>query len=195
MIATPKYLRFQSESLEQRYLEQINAALVHRLIVEARSEQAREALAHAVGIDDDTLLAELAELGFVKQTLITLRLMPLVLVAWADNEVDAKERDVILEAARRLGIRKDTDAFVILNHWLKHKPPAQMTDAWKRYICGLLKGFGVAPRRRLIENVHSQMLAVANASGGLLGVGRVSSKERTTIALLDELLKSCAAVA
>lgn len=195
MIATPHRKHPDGSLVQRKYFDQMKDTLVDRMIVEAHSDHARAELVRATGICDDELLQELADLGFVKHTLVTLRLMPLVMVAWSDHSVDDKQRQVIYEAARKLGIRKDTDPYVMLEHWLENKPPRIMLDAWKRYICGLMSGLGLAPRRRLIENLKKQMLTVAAASGGFLGFGRVSSKEKETIEAMVKTLKICASTA
>ncbi len=76
---------------QRRFFNEVEDAIVDRLHAEARSESAREALARQTGISDASLLSELTELGFTTRTLIALRLIPLVLVAWADHRIDTGE--------------------------------------------------------------------------------------------------------
>ena len=54
-------------------------------------------------VADDAVLEKLANFGMDASTLAALSLAPLVLVAWADGEVDAKERDAVLAAAAEVG--------------------------------------------------------------------------------------------
>jgi hypothetical protein len=176
----------QGDGLKRLHNGSVQTALFKRILVKAHVERTDNA-----AIEDESLLDELAKLGFTTPTLSTLRLMPLVLVAWADDRVDSQERELIVEAARRAGVHQNTDAFVILDHWLRHRPPAAMAELWKRYTCSVLQGFDDGPRRRLVNNLRSQMLAVANASGGWLGMRRISWQERAVIDAMSVRAEAC----
>ncbi|MCA9141046.1 MAG: TerB family tellurite resistance protein, partial [Planctomycetales bacterium] len=152
-------------------------------------DNAREELALQTGIKDLPLLDELSELGFTARTIVAIRLIPLVLVAWADHHVDARERQAILLSAGRLGVRRDTDAYVMLEHWLREMPPRQSADAWKQYMRRIVSKMGVKTRQRFVEYFKSQMMAVAKASGGHFGIGKVSAKERQIIEGFLEALR------
>ncbi len=144
-------------------------------------------MAAKTGIHDADLLAELADLGLTAGTLTSIRLIPVVLVAWADKHVDSAERKAVLNQAGALGIAIDSDAYVLLDHWMRTKPGAESAKAWKQYIKTLLAKMGDGPRAKFAAFCRSQMMAVAKASGGHFGIGKVSAQERRVIDGLMEV--------
>ena len=54
-------------------------------------------------------------------------------------------------------------------------------DAWKRYIHEMFHDMSRVAQQRLILVTEQQMTRVAKASGGHLGFGRLSAKEKATI--------------
>jgi len=69
-------------------------------------------LAEASGLTDIDLVDRLVGLGIRASTLAALTLVPLIEVAWADDRMEAKERDAILAAAAATGraVAPDQDA-------------------------------------------------------------------------------------
>lgn len=173
----------------RKYIDELNNDAVHRLQLEAHSDSARDELVRKTGIIDRQLLGTLTEMGFTARTLVAIRLIPLVLVAWADHHVDRRERQTIMNAANDLGIRPGTDASIMLEHWLREMPPKQSIDAWKKYIETIVRKMGVKTKVRFAEYFRSQMMAVAKASGGHFGFGKVSPNERRMINEFLEALR------
>ncbi len=163
------------------YYAELEARIVKRLHAEAGSETSRAALVRSTGVEDPQLIEELSKLGITADELICLRFIPLVLVAWAEDRADSEEREVILTQAAKLGIREDSTAWLVLETWLQKQPPGLGIDAWKRYTRGILKKISRNAANRLIHLTEKQMITVAKASGGHLGLGKVSHKESTMI--------------
>ncbi|RMF41633.1 MAG: hypothetical protein D6753_09260 [Planctomycetota bacterium] len=159
----------------------VDQRIVQRLREEAETEEARRALIEQAGIDDPKLIEECAQLGVTIYGLVALRLVPLVLVAWAEDFVDPKERLTIIEEARKFGIREGSVAEALLDYWLRTRPSRELLDAWKRLIQIELKRLTPKSRRHFIEVTQEQMERVAKASGGKLGMGKVSKAERQMI--------------
>ncbi len=137
-----------------RYFSQLEGQIVQRLREEASSDSGREELIRSTGIRDPDLVAELGKLGVTADELVSLRLFPLVMVAWAEKRADEQERDAVMAEALQMGIHEDSSAWVLLDQWLQ---------------------------QRLILVTEQQMTRVAKASGGHLGFGKVSAKEKSTI--------------
>ena len=167
------------------YFAELEARILQRLHAEANTEASRAQLIRSTGVDDPALIDELSKLGISADELICLRFIPLVLVAWAEDHADAEEREVIRAQAAKLGIREDSTAWLVLETWLQKQPPGLGIDAWKRYTRGILKKMSRNAANRLIHLTEKQMITVAKASGGHLGVGKVSHKEST---MIDRLL-------
>ena len=177
-----KHRRPQSTGFETaRYFDELEARIVQQLHEEAMTDEARSALLKSTGINDPKLIDELAKLGITADELVVLRMLPLVMVAWAEDHADLDEREVVKSEAKRLGIEEDSTVWIILDTWLRIRPPALSVDAWKRYLKGSFRKISVDAKKRLIEVTRNQMLSVAKASGGHLGFGKVSKKEQTMI--------------
>ncbi|MDX1389576.1 MAG: hypothetical protein R3344_10330, partial [Acidobacteriota bacterium] len=91
--------RGDAVDLEEAFFAKENARLLRELRKKTEKEEQRERLRRVVSIRDDAFLDKLIELGIGPETVLTLRLIPLVFVAWADGSMDDRERDAILKAA------------------------------------------------------------------------------------------------
>lgn len=171
------------------FFEDVDRHLLKRLHAEADTEAGRRALIEATGVDDPVLVEELVALGIPSEGLIALRLVPLVCVAWSQDRTDVAERDAVMDEARRIGIIDGSAAYVLLDHWLRRLPPREIIDAWERYMHGLMGQMSEVACRKLIALTERQMAAVAKASGGHFGLGRVSRKEREMIQQMAKALR------
>ena len=104
----------------------------------------------------------------------------------ADDLVTQPERDLIFEAARARGVLPDSPGFEKLAEWLNRRPTEEFFDKTMRIIRAILM---VLPEEEL-ESSKRDLLSyssrVAEASGGILGMGKIDRKER---ALLEEIAK------
>lgn len=165
----------------QRYFSQLEGQIVQRLREEASSDAGREELIRSTGIRDPELVAELGKLGVTSDELVSLRLFPLVLVAWAEKRADEHEQETVMAEALQMGIHEGSSAWVMLDQWLRKRPPGLATDAWKRYIHEMFHDMSRVAQQRLILVTEQQMIRVAKASGGHLGFGKVSKREKAII--------------
>ncbi|SMP42777.1 hypothetical protein SAMN06265222_101840 [Neorhodopirellula lusitana] len=188
MTATQKHSDADHQALTEQFFQEMEEQILGRLQREAKSPEGREELLRATGIKDAHLLDELGKLGITVDGLLALRLFPLVLVAWAEANADAKERDVVMREAVRTGIDEDSAAWVLLDQWLVKRPPGLGVDAWKRYTHGVFQKMSAMSRKRLVELTKEQMNEVAKASGGHLGFGRISSREKAVIRQVIEAM-------
>lgn len=177
-----------NRSLETaHFLDELEARIVQRLHAEATSETSRTELLRTTGISDPTLLDDLSRMGITTDELIVLRFFPLVMVAWAEDHADLEERDVVKGQAKAIGIREDSTAWLVLDTWLRKRPPGIGVDAWRRYTEETFKKISPVAAKKLIHLTEKQMTAVAKASGGHLGFGKVSQKERL---MIDKLVQT-----
>jgi hypothetical protein len=167
--------------IEDHFFAETEKMIVKRLQASADTEQGRADLLRSTGIDDKQLIDEMAQLGITAEGVLALRLLPLVLVAWAQNHVDQDEHATVMAEAHRLGIEEDSVAWVLLDAWMRRLPPSKSIDAWKRYMHGIFKKISPVAQQKLIDATHQQMTAVAKASGGHLGLGKVSKQEKHMI--------------
>ena len=111
--------------------------------------------------------------------------MPLIEVAWADGELDTKERAAVLKSASSHGLREDHAAYGLLASWLEAKPGPELKAAWFEYIAALLEQLPPAGRPAFKHALVGGAEDVAKATGGFLGLGNKISKAEQS--MLDEL--------
>ncbi len=186
MSVSPRQVR---HALEEAFFRDVDEMIVRRLRSEAESGGARETLIKTTGLTDKTLIDELTQLGVTPEGLIAMRLVPLVMVAWAQGGVDEAERETVLKESRRFGVVDGSVAAVLLEHWLNRKPPLAILDAWKRYMNSECSKMSKAAKEKMIELMEQQMAAVAKASGGHFGVGKVAANEQQIIDMMTHVLR------
>ena len=175
-------------ALEDEFFHRVDEKLLSEMKAKAASASSRKHLEAATGIEDEDLLDELSAAGATANSVAAISLVPLTLVAWADGVMDDKKRAVILKAAEDNGIAIGSPARMLLEHWLTKKPSRSLAVTWKHYITAVIKQMGVESRETLRADLLGRALAVANASGGVLGFGAISTDEKRVIAELEEAL-------
>lgn len=154
-------------------------------------EESKQALAEASGITDDTVLEKLAELNIGADTLAALALVPLIEIAWADGNLDEKEKQAVLAAAEDSGLSKKTLNYELLENWLGSPPERTLREAWRRYIEALCGKMTQQERTSLEANILGRARAVAEAGGGYLGlVAKVSQSEARILKELEEAFRA-----
>ncbi|HEV8267074.1 MAG TPA: hypothetical protein VGR00_02525, partial [Thermoanaerobaculia bacterium] len=102
-------------SKEEEYFHKKERELIEKVRQRAR-------LGEAAGVEDTTVLGHLEALGFDRDTVGLLHLVPLVQVAWSDGEVSAAERKEIHDAAAARGVAAGSPARAKLDGWLSKRP-------------------------------------------------------------------------
>ncbi len=187
-MTTPPTLVASGRELEDSFFLQEDRLLIERLKALRKMEETREALAQASGIRDAQVLQRLVELGVRPESVAPLALVPVVEVAWADGKVDARERQAVLQAAEARGIRAGAIEHELLESWLARRPRPQLLEAWQHYVAGLLPELTPAQREGLRDELLGRARAVAEASGGFLGLGNKVSPQEA--AVLDRMAQA-----
>lgn len=177
----------RGRTLEEEFFRKEEAKILERMRAQKAAAITREELTRATGISDAAALDALLSLGLSPATLAALSLVPLVEVAWASGGVDAAERKAVLAAAGETGI--DAASRDLLASWLTHAPDRALLEAWKGYVATMSKSLEPAQRERLKSELVGRARKVASASGGVLGIGKISKEED---AVLQELSKAFA---
>jgi hypothetical protein len=142
-----------------------------------KSESDLEAVS---GIHDVEVLDQLTRIGITAESFAALMLIPLVRVAWADGDLEDHERDAVLEAAHSENILKDSPSHRLLEAWLQQPPPPKVLEAWEAYAKVLANVLDSASLAHVKQVTIDRARKVADACGGLLGLGsgnRVSQSE------------------
>ena len=185
---TKDALNDRRQALEDEFFHRVDEKLLAEMKAKSTAETNRVQLQTATGISNVDLLDELVAAGATAESVAAISLVPLVLVAWADRKMEAEEREQILKTAQDEGIASDGPAAVLLEHWLTTRPKRELESTWKHYIVAVMGQMGVESQTLLRTEIIKRARAVANASGGILGFGKISADEKRVIAQLEEAL-------
>jgi hypothetical protein len=175
----------RAENLEEQFFRRQDKELIEKLAKLKRSTDAKEALARVSGVTDPKVLERLVELEITPEQLVALAVVPLVEVAWADGEIQAKERQAVIDAARSLRHGAEPLAPGMLESWLDKKPDPKLLSTWQLYVQGLCASLTPDERGRLREQILGHARQVAESAGGILGLGsKVSQAEEKILARL-----------
>ena len=173
--------------LEDKFFLERDMELLQAIREETAAKQRMKALSDTSGITDGDLLGHLEEIGVSHESVAALSLMPLIAVAWADGKIDINERKAVLAAAEQSGISQDHACHQLLKSWLKNKPGDKLLTIWKEYVATLSGKLDEASRAALKEGLMGRARAVAEAAGGILGLGnKISKSEAAVLAELEE---------
>lgn len=182
-------LRKRGNALEETHFRRVEAERRRRAQADEAEARVRAELRAKLALEDEDLVAHLVGLGIHAGIASAFEALPLAEVAWADGEVEADERRIVLALAMRHGLEPGCPAHAQLELWLTKRPEPELLEAWHRFAAGRRHlPQAAADARRLLDDVR----AVAMASGGLFGIRPVSGSERVVIARISEVL-SCAA--
>jgi len=187
----PKDARIFAErerSLEEQFFARQSEELKRRLREAHEKDKMREELRRIAVVTDEQTIDRMIELGISVDTWAAISLVPLVEVAWANGTVDVKERTAVMRAAEANGVVPASPAHQILDKWLEHRPDARLLKAWGEYIVDLCVALTPEEKRGLRDELLARARAVAEASGGFLGLGNKVSPEEQVV--LDALAKA-----
>jgi len=177
-------LEQRRKGLEESFFAKHNRELLEKLRQKTDAAERREQFIAVSGIRNQALLDELVGLGLDAGSLAALGLIPMLQVAWADGKVQQRERDALLEAARKSGVVPGGPGYELFVGWLEREPDARLFKVWKDYIHALRGAVSEDSMRALRVEVLARAKAVARAAGGILGVGSVWGTEK---GVLDQL--------
>ncbi len=170
---------------EDEYFRREDARRLEQL---SADNQPRDPLELALGINDSVVLRRLSALGINADNALALRLFPLFAVAWSDGRMDALEVRALLAEAEVAGISEPSAAHELIKSWTRNKPDPDFEEAWKIYARTLNAKLGERAMISLRASLLRRARCVAEASGGLAGLGAVSRRERRILDTLSHAL-------
>ena len=179
-----KGLKATARALEDSFFAKENDRILKELRAATVREDKKKEFREYLNIENDEVLDALVELAVEPETLVAFTLVPLVEVAWADGEIQPKERDAIIKAAIDRGVEEDSPTAKLLRNWLETPPDPQLLETWRAYIEELLGSLSDRTRAHMKSSVMGRARAIAEAAGGFLGVASISAAEKK---MLEEL--------
>lgn len=181
---------FGKRDHEEDYFRKQDRELIERMRKAAAAKDATQPLGARSGIQDPDLLRDIAALGFTVDTVSLLPLVPILQVAWADADISPAERKLIVDFARHRGIEEGTPADRQLTDWLAHRPAADVFSRAGRLVAAMLAAGSGTAQDLSPDDLVKYCESIAAASGGILGLAKVSPTERAAIDQIQTALKS-----
>ena len=174
-------LHRRERALEEEFFQRKNQQLLDKLRATFEQKVTGEKLQAATGITDPKVLERLVALQVRGETMAAFALYPLVEIAWADGKLDRAERDAILEAAAGEGILRGSPSYQALEAAMTEGPTENRRKVWLAYARDLSSRLDPEERRDVRDELLRRARRVALASGGVLGIARVSAKEKQVL--------------
>jgi hypothetical protein len=179
----------RGRAFEEDYFRKRDRELIEKMRKASAAESARREMGSKTGLQDPAILQELQALGFTPETVALLPLVPLVQVAWAEGGVSDAERKLIVQLARTRGIEEGSAADRELATWLSSRPAPEVFSHASRLIRAMLDAPG-AEQTLSADDLVKYAESIAAASGGILGLNRISAEERGLLNTIARDLKS-----
>ncbi|MBW2522528.1 MAG: TerB family tellurite resistance protein [Deltaproteobacteria bacterium] len=171
-------LYFKADDAKRREKMREKLAQAAKLVAD------RQAIAETLKVDDDELVSEIHDLGFDGDSARVFDLLPLIHVSWADGKIQKNERSTILAVLEARGIEPGSEASLLVESLLESQPAPEYMAASLL----LLREF-LASRGEQAGDVVELCVKVADAAGGLLGLGsRISEEERELLQQIADTL-------
>jgi hypothetical protein len=187
-MADPNPLAERGRSLEEDYFRKRDRELLERMRAAAAADEARKQLGSVTGLEGADV-DELRALGFTPDTISLLPIVPLLQVAWAEGGVSAEERTLIVQLARSRGIEEGSAADAQLTRWMSDAPPASVFAGATRLVNAMIDVPGSTAGGLTRDELVAYCERVAAASGGFLGMKKISAEERALITSISQDLK------
>jgi hypothetical protein len=188
-MAEREFLGDRRRKEEEEYFHRQEQQLIEKLRQRSREDATRKSMVERTGVADQEVLRDLEALGYTPDTVMLLHLVPLVEMAWAEGGIAGRERELIVEAARARGIEAGSAADIQLASWLAARPPAEFFEKTLRLIAAILETRPPEEREASRRDLLSYSTAIASASGGILGFGKVSSEEQKVLARISQQIE------
>ena len=189
-MADEKVLGERGKALEDEFFRKEDERLIAKLRELKAKEATREELSRISGIKNTAILDRLIQLGIHAETVVALSIVPLAEVAWADGAIDAKEEQAILDRAAKSGVTPGSSSYDLLKSWLERRPEPRLLTAWIQMIQGISESLTPEQAEALRAGLVERARAVAGASGGVLGMGKISSAEAEMIRQLESAFRT-----
>ena len=174
---------------EDDYFRKRDNQLIEEARQRAERDAARRRMSERVGTADDAILRNLEALGLSEETVPLIHVVPLVHMAWSEGTVSPRVPQHIIEVAREHGIEESSEADRYLGDWLRNKPPVALFDGALLAIRTVLEQTTATERDRYTQKLLERCTAIAAASGGMLGLGKISGSERDVLDHIRDALE------
>jgi hypothetical protein len=175
---------------EEEYFRKKDLELVEKMRKAAAEARNLAELGEKTGVKDPAVIKELEEMGFTPANVSVLPLVPVVQMAWAEGGITPAERALLTRIARERGITEGSPADLLLTAWMTEQPSPAVFAKATRLIRAVLELRGTEYETVTADDLIKYCEAIASASGGVLGFGKISAEERATLEQVVSALKA-----
>ncbi len=169
-------------SLEEHFYAPERAAFIEQRQIHEEIGDRGEELRSLGMVMDESAIARMVELHIRPSTWAAIFLIPLIEVGWADNKLDRKERNVVMQTAEANGLVTGSLTHRVLDAWFQKRPDGTLFQIWTDYIGELSRAMNPRERDGLCNELLARSHDVGQASGGFFGIGeKLSSEEQAVI--------------
>jgi hypothetical protein len=176
-------------ALAEAFFFRMDRELIESLSRKLDREEKINSFQAVTGIQDKAIVESLVDAGFEMSTLTAFIWAPVVFVAWADGNLDALEKAAILDALPNKGLSREMASMMIEHAWFSNRPTEELWRVWEEFANATLSSVPSHEREALMDEIVDLCYEVAHASGGLLGIGKVSHSESDAIDRVIATLK------
>jgi hypothetical protein len=180
----------RSRASEDEYFARRDRELLETERRKAADAAELRRLGEALGVSDDDLLARLRDAGFGPSHVAVVSVLPALEIAWSDGAVGTAEGELLKEQLRSHsdGQQPSAEAIAKLDDFLVTRPPDHLFERARRAAQIAMSRASEDDRRKFATRLMAEAKAVAEASGGLLGLRSVSTPERRALDALAAAL-------
>jgi hypothetical protein len=174
---------------EDDYFRKRDQQLIDNMRMQTEEKAARQRLSQRVGVADETLLQRIEAIGFSDESVPLLHMLPLIDVAWIEGTPSPGVVARITTAARDYGVDASSNADRRLHEWLGRRPSDVLFNEALQVISAIIRPWTAVQRERYVQTLLERCTEVAAASGGVLGFGKISRRERELLDRIRETLE------
>ena len=191
---TTEVIEKNAKILEDLFFSKLNAEKIEALRQARAQSNARETLRNVLpigrSVNEDELnmvLDDLLAVGITAETVTALQLIPLVSVAWSDNDLSSEERGLLLNIAAENEVTVSNLARELLEQWLAEKPGPELLDSFKAFVAVYKLDASPESVNHMRNICLDKAEAIAAVSGGFLGFGATNNEEQGMLQALKLL--------
>ncbi|HEV7279035.1 MAG TPA: hypothetical protein VGN57_02380 [Pirellulaceae bacterium] len=168
-------------ALEEAFFAKRDQELIASMWERVVRDDLGAAMRESGGPVDEETLDHLVKHGIGPKTLAALKLVPLVVVCWANGVVEPAERELVMQSAAKNGLQPGMPGYDLLRGWLESRPDPELFESWKSYVHGIASNADPATRVALKQEILATSRAVAEAAGKIFGYFLGASAEEKAV--------------
>jgi hypothetical protein len=174
-------LQRRGQALEEAFFAKRDRELIASMWERVVRDDLQAAMRESGGPVDDATLDYLVQHGIGPKTLAALKLVPLVVVCWANGVVEPEERELVMQSAAKNGLQPGMPGYDLLRTWLEDRPDPELFESWKGYVQGIASKADPATKTALKQEILETSRAVAEAAGKIFGYFLGTSAEEKAV--------------